>query len=367
MASAGRKSPEELRSYRWLGKQRSALVRPSLAAAPVRLRPRRLGRQAGHRHHQHLERHQRLPRPFARAGGGRQTRRLSGRRLSDRAACDVARRAVRQTVDHALPQLPRHGVRGVAALPSDRWRGADGRLRQDHARPADGCGQHGRAGDLRAGRADAARQLARPDARLRLRRVEILGRKTRRPHRRRGVERDRGRHFALVRHLHGDGHGRHHDGDRRGARHGAARRVVDPGARRQSSAHVRGRRPPRRRDGVGGFDAGQNSDAGGFRQCHPRAHGARRLDQRHHPRHRARAPRRHRARHGALRRDFAPSAGDRQHHAVRQISDGGFLLCRRLARADGADAGPARSVLPHGQWPQRSARISRAPGCTCPT
>ena len=35
-----------------------------------------------------------------------------------------------------------------------------------------------------------------------------------------------------------------------------ARRVVDPGARRQPSAHVRGERPPRRRDGVGRFDAG---------------------------------------------------------------------------------------------------------------
>ena len=56
------------------------------------------------------------------------------------------------------------------------------------------------------------------------------------------VERDRGRHRALVRHLHGDGHGRHHDGDRRGARHDAARRLLDPRGRRRPSAHVR-RRP----------------------------------------------------------------------------------------------------------------------------
>ena len=86
---------------------------------------------------------------------------------------------------------------------------------------------------------------------------------------------------------------------------GAARRLVDPGARRQPSAHVRRRRPPHRRDGVGGFDAGQDSHAGRVRQRHPRAHGARRLDQRHHPRHRHGAPRRHRARHAALRRDLA--------------------------------------------------------------
>ena len=53
---------------------------------------------------------------------------------------------------------------------------------------------------------------------LRLRRLEILGRETRRPHRRRGMERDRERHFALVRHLHGDGHRGDHDGDHRSAR-----------------------------------------------------------------------------------------------------------------------------------------------------
>ena len=76
----------------------------------------------------------------------------------------------------------------------------------------------GIAGDLCAGRPDAARQLARPHARLRLRCLEILGREARRPHRRRGMERDRGRHLALVRHLHGDGHRRDHDGDHRSAR-----------------------------------------------------------------------------------------------------------------------------------------------------
>ena len=119
-----------------------------------------------------------------------------------------------------------------------------------------GAISHGPAGDLRAGRADAARQLARPNAGLRLRRLEILGREARRQNRRERMERDRGRHRALVRHLHGDGHRRHHDGDHRSAGPVAARRLVDPGAGRQSSAHVRRRRPPHRRDGVGGFDAG---------------------------------------------------------------------------------------------------------------
>ena len=108
-------------------------------------------------------------------------------------------------------------MRGIAAQPSDRRRGADGRLRQDHARPDHGRDLDGNSGDLCAGRSDAARQLARPHARFRLRRVEILGREARRPHRRRRVERDRRRHLALVRHLHGDGYRGDHDGDHRGA------------------------------------------------------------------------------------------------------------------------------------------------------
>ena len=123
--------------------ERPALVRPSLAAAPIRLRPRRLGRQARHRHHQHLERHQRLPRPSARARRGREARHFPGRRPADRTAGDVACRADGEAVDHDLSQFPRHGDRGAAAQPSDRRRRADGRLRQDHAGPRHGRDQHG--------------------------------------------------------------------------------------------------------------------------------------------------------------------------------------------------------------------------------
>ena len=115
----------------------------------------------------------------------------------------------------------------LSALASDRRRGAARRLRQDHARPHHGRDQHGAADDLRAGRPDAARQLARQGARLRLGRVEILGREARRQHHRSRVGRDRERHRALVRHLHDHGHRRHHDGDRRGDGPVAARRVVD--------------------------------------------------------------------------------------------------------------------------------------------
>ena len=96
--------------------------------------------------------------------------------------------------------------------------------------------------DLHPGRADAARQLERPVSRLRLRRLEILDGKARRQHHRRSMGRDRRRHRALVRHLHGDGHGRDHDGDHRGAGPRAARLLVDPGGGLQSSAHVRAAR-----------------------------------------------------------------------------------------------------------------------------
>ena len=62
-------------------------------------------------------------------------------------------RAVRQAHDHALPQLPGHGDRGAAALAPGRRGGADGRLRQDHARPDHGRDLDEPAGDLRARRA----------------------------------------------------------------------------------------------------------------------------------------------------------------------------------------------------------------------
>ena len=50
--------------------------------------------------------------------------------------------------------------RGALRLPARR-RGADHRLRQDHAGPADGCGQRRHPGDRAVGRADAQRLLWR--------------------------------------------------------------------------------------------------------------------------------------------------------------------------------------------------------------
>ena len=122
------------------------------------------------------------------------------------------------------------------------------------------------------------------------------------------------RHRPLARRLHDDGHRRDHDRAHRSARADAARRLLDPGAPTPTIRAWRRRRPPHRRNGVGGPDARRHPQRRLLRQRRPRAHGARRLDQRHHPSHRHGAPGRRRARHGAFRRDRAAHAGHRQHH-----------------------------------------------------
>ena len=66
------------------------------------------------------------------------------------------------------------------------------------------------------GRCCAATGAARSSAPART--PGSTGRRSARPHHRGRLDRDRGRHRALLRHLHGDGHRRDHDGDHRGAR-----------------------------------------------------------------------------------------------------------------------------------------------------
>ena len=271
------------------------------------------------------------PAPARRRG---EARRAAGRRFPDRAPGDVACGSDGETNDHALPQLPRDGDRGAVALPSDRRRRAARRLRQDHPRPRHGRDQHGAADDLRAGRADAARQLAGQVPRLGLGRLEILGREARRQNQRSRVGRDRERDRALVRHLHDHGHRRHHDGDRRGDGVVAARRIVDPGGRQQSSAHGHAKRTAHRRNGVGRPHHRARARPELVRKRHQGAHGDGRLDQRHHPcgrdgeaRGRADFARR-------FRPHLAQGAGDRERAALWRVSDGRFLLRGRPARAD---------------------------------
>ena len=153
-----------------------AQLQPPLAHGAARLHERRLRRQAGDRDPQHLERDQPLPFALQAARRRDQARRAAGGRLSARAAGDLDRRAVRQAEPADVPQPPRDGDRGAAALASGRRRGADGRLRQDDAGSDHGRDVDEPARDLHAGRADAEGQLRRQDARLGQRHVQALGR-----------------------------------------------------------------------------------------------------------------------------------------------------------------------------------------------
>ena len=359
-----RKKPEDLRSHRWLGVT-------DLRSFGHRSRLRQIGYDADdwagkpvigiintwseiNPCHAHLRaRAENVKRGVLQAGGF--PIELPAMSLSE---------TVREADDHDVPQLPRHGDRGAAAQPSDRRRGADGRLRQDHARPGHGRDQHGHSGDLHSGRPDAARQLARqvrsapaptsgntgprsaPATSPTSDWDEIEG----------GIARSFGTCMVM-------GTAATMMAITEALGPGAARRVVDPGGRRQSSAHVRRRRPPHRRHGVGGSDAGQDPDAGRVRQRHQGAHGDGRLDQRHHPCGGDGAARRHPGRHGDVRPALAADSGARQRAAVGQIPDGGFLLRRRPARADAESAREARSVLHdrHRQDHRREHRGRQGP------
>ena len=257
---------------------------------------------------------------------------------------------VRQADDHALPQPPRPRGRGVAAFPPDRRRRADGRLRQDHAGDADGRDQHEPAGDLHARRADAARQLCRPAARLRQRRLEILGGEAGRQDRRRRVAGDGGRHRPLLRHLHDHGHGGDHDGARRDPRLHASRRLGDPRRRFRARPHGERLRPAHRRHDRGGPQAARRSLARLLRERRRRPDGARRLDQCDRPSDRHGRTRRHRPLARRLRPHRARRSGARQHQAVRRFPDGGLLLRRRPA---GAARHPRASTRPHRADGQR--------------
>ncbi len=172
-----------------------------------------------------------MPRPLQASRRGREARRAAGGRLSRRAAGDLAVRKHGEAHDHALPQLPRHGDGGADPLAARRRRRADGRLRQDHARPHPRRDQRRRSVDLRAGRPAAARQLARQDTWLGLGCLEVLGRAPRRQPLRQGLGGDADRAQPLLRRLHDHGHRLHHDGPCRRARHESAGRVLHPGAR----------------------------------------------------------------------------------------------------------------------------------------
>ncbi len=230
----------------------------------------------------------RAPAPARRRG---EARCVAGRRVSARDARDVARRDVHEAEHDALPQPARHGGRRAAPRePGGRRRPAR-RLRQDGAGAADGRHQHGPAGGFSSGGPDAARQLVRPTAGERHRRLEVLGRVAGGPDRRARVGPDRGRHRAIRRHLYDDGHGVDDGVGDRGDGPDPAWRGMHAGGRLGPLAPGCRNRTPRGRDGVGGRTAFHASHACGVQERGDRLAGDRRIDQRRHPPRRAGGPR----------------------------------------------------------------------------
>ena len=202
---------------------------------------------------------------------------------------------------------------------SGRRRGADGRLRQDHAGADHGRAVDEPAGDLHAGRADAARQLAAagrsaaaatpgstgpscaPATSPRTTGAEIED----------GIARSPGHCMTM-----GTASTMTSAAEALGLTLPGAASIPAADSRhaRMADAH----RPAHRRDGVGGPASRRDIlDATRVRQRDHDGAGAGRLDQRDRAPDRDGAPRRRRARPRPLRRARAPHAGARQHPARR--------------------------------------------------
>ena len=177
-----KKSPEKLRSARWFAPDdlrsfghRSRMMQLGYAEEDFMGKPiigvLNTWSEINSCHAHFRERAQDVKRGVAQAGG-----------LRRRAAVALGRRELHQADLDALPQHAGDGGRGDDPQPPVRRRGADGRLRQDHARPRHGRDHRRRAVDLPARRADAARELCRAGPRLGVGRLEVLGRAPRRQH-----------------------------------------------------------------------------------------------------------------------------------------------------------------------------------------
>ena len=129
-----RKKPEELRSHRWYGvddlrsfghRSRTAQMgydRSDYAGKPV-IAIINTWSDINSCHTHFKQRVEEVKRGVWQAGGF----------PVEMPAMSLAELMQKPTTDD-VPQLPRDGDRGAAALLSGRRRGADGRLRQDHAR-----------------------------------------------------------------------------------------------------------------------------------------------------------------------------------------------------------------------------------------
>ena len=203
------KKPEELRSYRWFGGERTS----GLRSFSHRSRMRQLGvtargapGQAGHRHPEHLvrlnpchmhlrQRAEQVKRGVLEAGGF---------------PVELPVATLSETFQKPTPML----YRNLLAMETEellRSYPADGAVLMggcDKTTPAllMGAASAEHPGHLRDRRPDAARQLPRPAARQRHRHVEVLGRRAGRADRRLRAGRTRVRHRPLPGPLHDDGH-----------------------------------------------------------------------------------------------------------------------------------------------------------------
>ena len=196
-----RKKPEELRSHRWYGASDLRSFGHRSRTAQMGYRGRRLRGQAGHRDHQHLERHQPVPRAFQqRAEEVKRGVWQAGGFPLEMPAMSLGETFQKPTHD-ALSQPARHGGRGAAARRT-RWTAPCCWAAATRRRPALLMGADSawtcRRSSCPPGRCCAATGAARRWERHR--RLEVLGRAARGA---RSTEqdwqRDRGRHRPLRR------------------------------------------------------------------------------------------------------------------------------------------------------------------------
>ncbi len=122
--------------------------------------PPRILPENGDRHSEHLVGYEHVPHTPAGSCRGGEARSLGIRWLSSRTPCNFAGRDHGQAHSNVVSQSALHGDRRTTSQPSDRWRRAAGRLRQNNTWPDHGRNQHGYTGGICAGRIHVARPLA---------------------------------------------------------------------------------------------------------------------------------------------------------------------------------------------------------------
>ena len=187
-------------------------------------------------------------------------------------------------------------VEEILREPPGRRRGADGRVRQDHAGPGHGSRSRGPARDLRARRPDVDRALARAAHWGAAATIGSTGTSAVPGPRamRSGTRWKTARPLSGT--LHDDGHGLDDDGIAEALGHDAARRRVDPGGRTRPSREW----PPTAAAGSWTWSwttsaRSASSRRAAFLNAMTVADVPRRLDERGHPSHRDGRPRRGRA------------------------------------------------------------------------